>query len=75
MKGHTSNTRVHKSTKKYDVMLPADHSMARSAAWRSILASGRCLDSFPCMSLDIEQPEVAVVVEGVLIEGREFTSY
>ena len=68
MKGHTSNTRVHKSTKKYDEMLPGGHSRARSAARRGILTSSRCFDSFPCMGLDIEQPEIAVVVEGVLIE-------
>lgn len=69
MKGHTSDTRVHKSTIKHDVMFPDDHSMARSAAWRGILASARCFDSFPRMGLDIEQPEVAVVMEGVLIKG------
>jgi hypothetical protein len=68
MRGHTSNTRVHKSTKKYDVMLPDGHSMARSATWRGILTSTRCFDSFPRMGLDIEQPEVAVVVESVLVQ-------
>jgi len=72
---HTSNTRVHKSTKKYDVVLPDNHSMAGPTAWRGILASARCFDSFPRMGLDIEQPEVAVVVESILIEGREFASY
>lgn len=69
MKGHTSNTRVHKSTIKYDVMFPDYHSMARSAAWRGILTSARCFYSLPCMGLDIKQPEVAVVVESVLIKG------
>ncbi len=68
-KGHTSNTRVHKPTIKYYVMFPDCHSMARSAAWRDILASARCFDSLPRMGLDIKQPEVAVVVEGVLIKG------
>ena len=69
MKGYTSNTWVHKSTIKYNVMFPDDHSMARSATWRGILASARCFNPFPRMGLDIEQPEVAVVVEGVLIKG------
>jgi hypothetical protein len=75
MRGRTSNTRVHESAKKDDVMLPDDHSMTRSTTRRSILASSGCFDSFPCMSLDIKQPKVAVVMEGILIERGKFTAY
>ncbi len=59
---------------KYYIMLPGDHSVARSTAGRSILAPARCFDSFPCVGLDVEQPKVAVMVEGVLIERREFAA-
>ena len=74
IRGRTSNTRVHESAKKYYIMLPGDHSVARSTAGRSILAPARCFDSFPCVGLDVEQPKVAVMVEGVLIERREFAA-